>query len=432
MKRSDDKNNSDKLSRSQKINIKVEKEREHNPYYLKVSKRYRTLKFASLALLLVYLIAMLVMYRSSITYENLVYLMKDLDTDIDATGAVFKEVKYDESSKMSAGLYKGSLAVATTTSFTLYNTTGTAEREYSISMENPKVLTGEKYVMVYDVGGSSYSVYTAIVDVLTKQTDYTLQGAALSDSGAFALISRARENRYMVSFFDENFKEVSRIYKDRYVMDAALSADGENYAVVSCDVEGSDITTEVMSGRCDSESAVTSTISGAMPLKVGFFSDGSFCVVCDDAVSFFSKDGASVSEHRLNGYGVSGVSFSKERVMIVESDNIVESRSTVTVYDHKGEVVLTREETKVASSALGEGAAYLAYDGQLTRVSFDGAVRRAECSLSVSSLIPFSDNVLVLGPTSAVTGFAPQETAESGSSEDTSAPGVDADFEPIS
>jgi hypothetical protein len=215
--------------------------------------------------------------------------MNDLDPDIDATGAVFKEVKYDESSKMSAGLYKGSLAVATTTSFTLYNTTGTAEREYSISMENPKVLTGEKYVMVYDVGGSSYSVYTAIVDVLTKQTDYTLQGAALSDSGAFALISRARENRYMVSFFDENFKEVSRIYKDRYVMDAALSADGENYAVVSCDVEGSDITTEVMSGRCDSESAVTSTISGAMPLKVGFFSDGSFCVVCDDAVSSFQK-----------------------------------------------------------------------------------------------------------------------------------------------
>ena len=117
---------------------------------------------------------MLVIHRSQITYENLVYLMKDLDTDVDATGTVFREIKYDESAKLSGALFKGYFAAATTGSFTLFNTTGSAEREYSLSMENPKVLAGEKYVMVYDVGGNGYSLYTSIVNVLSKQTDQVL------------------------------------------------------------------------------------------------------------------------------------------------------------------------------------------------------------------------------------------------------------------
>ena len=246
----------DELSKSREIKIDVEQKREHNEYYAKVSNRYRTLKFFALGALVLYLVGMIVLHRSQITYENLVYLMKDLDTDVDATGTVFREIKYDESTKLSGEMFKGYFAAATTGSFTLFNTTGSAEREYQISMENPKVLTGEKYVMVYDVGGNSYSLYTSIVNVLTKQTGQVLQGAALSDSGSYALICRARENRYVIDFYDENFKEISRIYKDKYVMDAALSSDGAHYAIASCEVAGSDLTCEVMSGRCDSEESI--------------------------------------------------------------------------------------------------------------------------------------------------------------------------------
>ncbi len=402
-----EKSENDELSKSRQIKIDVEQKREYNKYYDKVSNRYRTLKFFALGALVLYLVGMLVVNRSQITYENLVYLMKDLDTDVDATGTVFREIKYDESTKLSGALFKGYFAAATTGSFTLFNTTGSAEREYSISMENPKVLSGEKYVMVYDVGGNSYSLYTSIVNVLSKQTEHVLQGAALSDSGAFALICRARENRYVIDFYDENFKEVSRIYKDKYVMDAALSPDGTRYVIASCEVSGSDLTCEIMSGRCDSEESSIVTVDGAMPLEAGFFSDGSFCVVCDDKLCFFAKDGSLVSEKTLAGYGISGISFSKDNVMIVESDNIVESRNTATVYDEQGEIVCEyHAESRIASSALGDRRMFFAIDGKLIRAGFDGTSDSADCSLSVSFLLPFSDNVLVCTSKSAVTGFA--------------------------
>ena len=400
------KENKDELSRSRRINIKVEKERQINEYYLKVSKRYRTVKFLSLGLLVVYLLGMLVLHRSQITYENLVYLMKDLDTDTDVSGAAFAEIKYDESAKLSTALYKQYLAAATTGSLSLFNTAGNAEREFKISMENPKVLSGDKYVMVYDIGGNSYSLYTSLVGVLSKQTEHPIQGAALSESGSFALICRSRENRYVINIYDDNFREVSKIYKDKYVMDAALSRDGSYYAVASCDVSGSEVICEVMSGKCDSENAATAYIDGGIPLSAEFFDNGSFCVVCDNSVGFFSKDGAKTNEISLSGHGLGGVSFCGNRVMIVESDDIVESSNTATVYDTKGEVLAQyHTDSKITSSALGEHRMFFAEEGTLTAVTYDGVEERAPCAVSVSSLVPFGDNVLVCSPSRTVTGF---------------------------
>ena len=128
MSRSEKREN-DELSRSRQIKLDVEQKREHNEYYNKVSNRYRTLKLLAFGALVLYIVGMLVLHRSQITYENLVYLMKDLDTDVDATGTVFREIKYDESAKLSGALFKGYFAAATTGSFTRFNTTGSAERE---------------------------------------------------------------------------------------------------------------------------------------------------------------------------------------------------------------------------------------------------------------------------------------------------------------
>lgn len=407
MKNENEKNKNEKLSRSRTVNIEVESAVPENPYYLKVAKRYRTLKYLSLAALVFYILAMLVMHRSQITYENLVYLAKDLNTDADASAALFDEIKYDESRKMSAAIYKGRLAVATTTSFTIYNTTGSVERSFKISMENPKVVSGDKYVMVYDVGGTTYSLYTTIMCVFSGQTQYTLQGAAISDTGEFALISRARENRYNVTLYDSNFKELTRIYKDKYVLDVALSADGTRYAVASCEMTGSAVSGEVMSGRVDSEGASTTSISDSLPLEAGFFRDGSFCVVGDDTVSFFAPSGELVTEKRLDGYGVTGISMSGSGVMIVESRNLIDTRSSATVYASDGtEALSVTVYSKVSACALGEDAAYVAAGGVLTRYRASADPESVDCPFIVQTLVPYSGNVLVMGSTSAVTGFS--------------------------
>lgn len=412
-------------AKKKRINIELGDSGKYNEYYLRVSNRYRTLKFISLALLVIYLIAMLLIYRSNITYENLVYLMKDLDTDVDATSVIFPDIKFDESSKLSGAIFKGRFAAATTGSLTLYNTAGAAEREFKIAMENPKVLAGDKYVMVYDVGGSSYSICTPIVQTRSKQTEYPLQGACLSDSGAYALITRARENRYVVTIYDGNFREVSKIYKDKYVMDASLSPDGRRFAIVSCEVDGTGVTCEVMSGSADSENALVVNVADAMPLSVGHFDSGAFYVVCDGAVLFFSERGDLVNEIRTEGNGILGVSATGRRLMVAVSDNLVDSSFTATVYDESGGKIASHTvSSKMSACALGENAMFFAYDDVLEKVSMSGDIITAKGDLAVTSLVPYSENVLVLTPGSARTGFAAKDS--SAESEGTAAESAEA------
>ncbi|MBQ7715578.1 MAG: hypothetical protein IJT70_06895 [Clostridia bacterium] len=430
--------NDNRISRPRRIDIKVENEKAHNPYYYKVAGRYRLLKFISAGALILYLVVMLVTNRSQITYENLMYLMKDLDTDIEATGAHFSTVEYDESQKMSTAIYKNRLAIATTSSFTLFNTTGSVDRNYSHSMENPKVLTGEKYAMVYDVGGTSYAVYTTIAQVLATQTESQIQGAALSEEGNFALITRARENRYVVTFYNENFKRTSMIYKDKYVMDVALSEDGKRWALVSCTIDGTDVECEVMSGKVDSEESRTDTIADALPLEVSFFSDGSFAVVCDSAVAFYSEGGDPVKKIPIGDFGINGISFCGDRLMTVENLNLVGSRNRAVVYDPSGDTVSSYEvESKVSLSALAEGNMFFAFDGELTRVSPDGEVARCACDSSAAALVPYGDNVVVCAEHYAVSAFS-DESGSAGDTENTPDPGttgeetVNAEFTPTS
>ncbi len=411
-------NNDNKISRSRKIDLKVESEKAQNPYYHKVAGRYRLLKFISAGVLILYLLVMLITNRSQITYENLMYLMKDLDTDIEATGAHFSTVEYDESQKMSSAIYKNRLAVATTSSFTLFNTTGSIDRNYSHSMENPKVLTGEKYAMVYDVGGTAYSVYTAIAQVLSTQSDSPIQGASLSDAGNFAMITRARENRYVVTFYDENFKRTSMIYKDKYVMDVALSDDGKKWALVSCSINGTDVECEVMCGEVDSEESRTDTVADALPLEVKFFSDDSFAVVCDSAVSFYSDTGEPLKKIALGDFGINGISFCGNRLMTVENMNLVGSLNKAVVYSSAGETVTSYDVgSKVSLSALADGNMFFAFDGELTRVSLSGEVSRTACDSSAVTLVPYGDNVVVCAEHYAVSAFSEEKDQSSGAEE---------------
>lgn len=79
-----------------RLRIDLENGPKENGYYLKVGKRFRGMKFLSLSLLLCYLVVMMCIYRAEITYDNLVYLIKDLDTDVSVSESVFADVTFDE------------------------------------------------------------------------------------------------------------------------------------------------------------------------------------------------------------------------------------------------------------------------------------------------------------------------------------------------
>ncbi len=408
----------DDMTSREKINLGVGKKREENAYYKKVSRIYRALKVVTLFVLMIYLGVTFAMYHTEITYENFMYLIKDLDTDGASSGAELHSVEFDLAGRYAADFYRNRLAVCFTDSFKLYGSDGKAEYEYTHSMESPAISVGDKYVLAYDIGGNTYSVYTTIARVLSKQSDGEISCAAMGASGEYAIVTRARENKYVVNFYDRNFRETSKIYKDKYVMTAAVSDDGKNYCVASFDVENGSFTCEVMYGGLRSDKADTVKVENALPLKSGFFSDGSFTVICDSCVLFFNSNGELSLKHSLENTALSIADIAYDKVLTVAKESVASDVNFVSLFDKSGEVISQRTESgKISCAALGKSNVFEAVSGTLYRYDFDGASDSEKCALGVEKLIPESNSVLVCTSDGAVPAFTAKSSFASGESE---------------
>ena len=407
-----------KTSKPERIRFDGEKTREYNRYYAKVATGYKVAKFALLAALLCYLIVTMSIYRSFITYDNLMYLIRDFDGSAAAVGNGFSEVTYDDEGEMRFGIYKDRLALVTTSSLTFYNSSGSSELRSVGTGNSPAFLTGDKYAMVYDVGGTSYYLYNTVARVLSKNTEGRIQSAALSGKGNYLLVTRAKENRYLITVYDDSFRELTRIYKDKYVVDAALDTTGTRYAIASLEVTGADFVCEVMSGRTASDASNSVTLSGYMPLSVNYFDNGSFAVVCDTGVLFFSDSGEKTAEYKFSGKNLVFADFSGDRLLITVSENIVASRSRLILLSSSGDVENEIQvEGKISSAALGGERIYYVCSDELFCIEPDGSTKSEACTSDVRELVSYIDSVMVCTGTSAYMGFGEGDTADSEASD---------------
>ncbi len=401
--------------------IRIDKgNKEYNSYYLKISRGYKAAKFITLALFLAYLIFMMCTYRSAITYDNLMYLVRDFETDIDVSSRGFEGIVYPAGEKMSFSIYKDRLARATVSDFTLYNTTGSVELDYDHSMENPAVETGDKYALVYDIGGTSYSLYNTIARVSTKHTEYAIQGADICDSGAFALITRSKENRYVVTVYDSAFKELTRVYKDKYVTDVSVNDKGDRYAIVSCDVDGNDLLTEIMCAEVRAETGNSFTLEGLLPLSAEWFGDGSFVVVCDGAAVFVSEDGVLKKRVDFGDMKIVTSYVTKNRLLITGSENSLGSSSKGMVFDTEGNIIMSFGcDGKISSAVLSDNYAFYLSGEKIFKTDMNGETVSAESPAYAKTLVPCFDNVAVCTDTGVVMGF--DKAVSSGNDSGTSA-----------
>lgn len=389
----------------EKIRIDKEKQ-EYNSYYLKISRGYKAAKFITLALFLGYLIFMMCMYRSAITYDNLMYLVRDFETDIDVSSRGFEGIVYPASEKTSFTIYKDRLARATASDFTLYNTTGSVELKYDHSMENPCIEAGDKYALVYDIGGTSYSLYNTIARVSTKHTEYTIQGADMCDSGDFALITRSNENRYLVSFFDSSFRELTRVYKDTYVTDVSVDSDGDRYVLVSCDVEKNDFLAEIRCAEIRSETYNSFTLEGLLPLSAEWFDNGSFVVVCDGAAVFADRDGTLKNRCDFGNMNIVTAYVQGDRLLVTCSENSVGSSSKGMVFDTEGNIIMRFDrENRISNAVLSDNYAFYLSGEEIFRTDMNGVTVSNASPAYAKALVPCFDNVAVCTDTGVIMGF---------------------------
>lgn len=311
----------------------------YNRYYMHVSSRFCAAKWITLLLFTVYLVGMLAVGRNSITHENFLYLMRDFNISSSASGA-FTSVVYEEQQNMSFSVFKNTLAVAGSSGVRLYDAAGNSVFRDPVSYKTPVLLTGAKYMLLYDEGGREYSLLTTLARVSGGTMEGNILSASISDGGQYAIVSSSSESKYVIDVFNASFKNVERIYRDSYITGVALDEKGENIAILSAHPDNWTLASEISFLHIGTEDSYTVSLGDRLPIYCRYMSGGNLAVVCDNSVMILSADGQTIADISLSPMALSQFDVSGRLITVACSENVLGNTNRILVYNAAGSVVM--------------------------------------------------------------------------------------------
>lgn len=372
------------------IHINKTQEPEVNMHFLAVSRRYKIAKLIVLFFLVMYLLVTIALYRDKITVENFQYIMKYLDVDSPEYSGNYRTIYYDASNERRVGLYKGELAVVTGSAVNLYNMLGNNILNYNTSYSQPVLHTSKSYMLVYALGEKAYSINNTLSQLYTETYEYPIQGAALSDSGMYAIVSKTLEYRSAVYIYDRDFNKITQILKDKLVMDVEITSNGDEVLLLSVYNKNGDFRSEIMTCNpySDVESSIE-TLEGVFAVKAGYNSEGGYSIICDSKILFYDKDNKRLAAYSYDGLVPVNYLLSEKYTAIAFNKNIVGNDNDFIIFDNSGKSVYSGIISGKIYDIASDGIyVYVLLDNLIIRIDpQDGAVIPAEIEGSALNLL---------------------------------------------
>ena len=199
-----------------------------NEYYARISRKLRNTKYLLLLLMVAAAVLTLFAYRGGITYENLRYLLRDIG-EAGHTTATAESVYYTADESNTYLYFRDDFAVASADGVSFYRALGSRSFEDPVPFKEPLLAGSEKYMIAYDVGGSSFYVYNSISRVYSETTEYPIVHCAAADDGKFAVLLKNNIGGYLIRVYDKNFKQTATLTREGYVYSVGFLADGRLY-----------------------------------------------------------------------------------------------------------------------------------------------------------------------------------------------------------
>ncbi len=355
------------MNRKKEKNIPVVGQIENriNRYYLKISRKYMAAGIALMFALVCYIIMIPLFFGSYVTYDNLKYLLRDIG-NISLPGSSESSsgvsIVYNGGDDIKADSFRGGIAVLNSDSYFYYDGSGILLTENELNYASPDMVSSEKYMLVYDVGGVGYSVYNQLTCIISREADERIVTGNIADDGSMLLVTRSRETKYVVELYNAAFTKSMRLYKENYVIDAAISPDGKYILIASGVPSGTDLDCEISIIEKGADSPLFTTVySHTMPLELVSGEDG-FILLCDNGINYFDYSGSLMRTIPFSGINLRYADITAERSVIVGSVNALGSENKITVLDSSGEVLYDKViEKRITGAYTGSKKVLLYY-----------------------------------------------------------------------
>ncbi|MBR4895975.1 MAG: hypothetical protein IKZ41_06080 [Clostridia bacterium] len=380
----------------EKLAVAGKIEPEFNRHYAKVAKRYAAAGILCMILFVAYLLGLIVFGSEYITYDNMRYLIRDFGTAAGESAREFGKIVYNGSSDTVFAYFRGGAAVCSPDTYRYFDKNGTQIIADPLNYADPVLAPSEKYMLVYDMGGTGYAVYNQLTGIVSKETEGKIIAADIADDGSLALVTRSKDTKFVVELYNAAFNKTMEVYKDGYVLGVAMAPDGKQFLVASAVQASTDFNCEIQVCERGSDEPVSKeTIAHAMPLAVRATDDG-YLVLCDTAVYYYSRYGTVTKTVSLAGMTLKYADECGGRIALVGQVNALGSEHRVLVLAKNGEPLYDDTmRLRVSGIRMARGDDALCY-----LVISDGVIRVAPDS-SLAQESPESGDILDVIPLGA-------------------------------
>ncbi|MBQ9806629.1 MAG: hypothetical protein IJW49_09020 [Clostridia bacterium] len=384
----------------------INPEMPQNQHYEAISARLGILQVLLYLSLFAFVVLAFISNTELITYRNFYYFFKDLNTSFESISMYSEDsVSYSTSDEQSFVVYRNGLAVAGNTSVTVFTETGRQTLSQTISYKNPIAEGAGKFLLVYELGGTNFSLYNSNAQLYTGTSDFPIRDAAVSDSGMFAIVSSSEEYTSVVSLYSSNFFLINRYNKNGYVMDVDIDADGGEIAILtSIPQEGLFHTDLLLHQPGTDGEGITVSIGNSLALQCAYTETGGVSVLCSNGFSFV-KDGRSASFYDFNERSIISADLGPDGLAVCLRSTAVSNKNDLIVFDKDGVLVYNESAPVLTQQMVRSGeSVFLLHTEGITRLDLsDGTSSLHVCTTENRVLLAQNDNaVLLCSPQKAV------------------------------
>ncbi len=366
-----------------------------NAYYEEISARLGILQVVLYLSVLTFAVLSFATNTSLITYRNFYYFFRDLSASAEKVDIFDADsVSYPMEEEQSFSLYRRGLAVAGNRTVTLFSAAGRPLLSKNISYRSPVAVGHGKYLLVYEMGGTQYSLYNSSAQLHTEETGSAIYGAAVSDSGMYALFFRGKDQSEIL-LYNNRFSLINRFRLNGYVMDASIASDGSRIAVLQSDVSGGIYRTRLLLATPGAEDAPKEVYTEtSMGISCAFTSAGNVVALCTEKLVVCDTDGKIKNEYDFSGATPADADLGADGAALLLKRNNVSGEKTRIVFDKDGNVVYNEETTEpVSQLCLSDGMLFWFSDGAVCRRNLKtGETDSLACTTDRRTLIAIDEN----------------------------------------
>lgn len=305
-----------------------------------------------------------IVYRDTVSLDGVVryFLYHGIERDEDGEAQAFT---FSNDADNAFAMVGDHLVICATNSVQLYSLSGKLVLEEAVQYGTPVALAEGNTAVVYDLGGNDLMVICGeeVVFSYSTETNYTILGARLNESGYLTVIEEAAGYKAAVTVFNEAYDPVLREnLSSAYVMDALVSPDNGTLALITIGQEDTSFASYLELYKCATGEKLVGLNLGSDTVLDLYWTDDLIRIQTESGVLLVDDGGTllnswSDSTQYLQNFAINGLDFSVELMGKYKAG----SMGQLMVIDENGDEYASRaiKEEVLSVSAAGRYIAVL-------------------------------------------------------------------------